>query len=147
LAQFGRYAAVDVRADERQIALVNALTKSRLHPALAVLVAYATGIVVGNVLWLPYTGALAVAFIPGGLMVASPLLAIAMLSATFARRQIERRPALWCLLAVSLVVAVWAVFDNPINRAAVERLALAATCAIVSAATFYWLNRPNPQRG
>ncbi len=130
-----------------KVDLVNDHDKSRPHPAVAVLIAYAAGIIVGNVLWLPYTGALAVAFIPGGLVLASPLLAIAVLSATLARRQIERRPALWCVLAVALVVAVWAVFDNPVNRAAVERLALAATCAMISALTFYWLNRPNRQLG
>jgi hypothetical protein len=75
---------------------VNADAKSRLHPAVAVLVAYVAGIILGNVLWLPYTGALAVAFIPGGLVLAVPLLAVAMLSATLARRQIAKRPALWC---------------------------------------------------
>ena len=121
---------------------MNADAKSRLHPAVAVLVAYVTGIVVGNVLWLPYTGGLAVAFILGGLVLALPLLAIAMLSASLARQQIAKRPALWCALAVALVVAVWAVFDNPINRAAVERLALAATCVLASALAFYWLSRP-----
>jgi len=126
---------------------VNARDKSRFHPAVAVLIAYGVGIIVGNVLWLPYTGALAVALIPGGPALASPLLAIAMLSATVARMQIERRPALWCLLAVALVVAVWAAFDNPVNRAAVERLALAATCAAISALTFYWLSRPSRQQG
>lgn len=126
---------------------VNARTNSRLHPAVAVLVAYATGMIFGNVLWLPFTGALAVAFIPGGLVLASPLLVIAMVSATFARRQIERRPVLWCVLAFALVVAVWAAFDNPVNRAAVERLALAATCAMISALTFYGLSRPSRQLG
>ncbi|MBK6705004.1 MAG: hypothetical protein IPG56_15440 [Caulobacteraceae bacterium] len=75
---------------------MNADAKSRLHPAVAVLVAYVTGIVVGNVLWLPYTGGLAVAFILGGLVLALPLLAIAMLSASLARQQIAKRPALWC---------------------------------------------------
>jgi hypothetical protein len=126
---------------------VSADAKFRLHPAVAVLVAYAAGIIVGNVLWLPYTGALAVAFIPGGLILALPLLAIAMLSATLARRQIEKRPALWCALGAALVVAVWAVFDNPINRAAIERLALAATCAIVAALAFYWLSGPSRRLG
>ena len=146
MARSGHAAAL-CYAVRTKVDLVNAHAKSYLHPAVAVLGAYVAGIIVGNLLWFPYTGGLAVAFIPGGLVLALPLLAIAMLSATLARRQIAKRPVLWCALAVALVVAVWAVFDSPINRAAVERLALAATCAIVAALAFYWLSRPSRRLG
>ena len=111
----------------------------RVGAAVAVMIAYVIGIAIGNLLWLPYTKGLAVALAMGGFVICSPLLAAAGIVALIAEPRIRARPAIWSIAAALAVVSVYAVFDRPINSAALERLALASTCAAISALTFYWI--------
>lgn len=104
-----------------------------------VLQSYLGGMLVGNLLWLPWTGPLAIAFAIGGAVLAIPLCLLAVLVVNKVPRLVLERPLISCLVALFLVLAIYLLVDQPISRPAVERLRIAVTCDVVGVIWFYVL--------
>lgn len=106
-----------------------------------VALAFFIGVSVGNLLWLPYLGVLVIGVLPGAIIVAAPLALLLGFAAGYASDLIQKHLALSCILAVLVVTALYAAFDPPSDKAAVERLSLALTCGVASAIAFYVLTK------
>jgi hypothetical protein len=113
------------------------------------------GLAVGNLLFLPLTGVLAIPTLIFGALLALPLLLIALPVASLFRRSIEEHLLAWCAAAPFAVTIGWVVIEQFVffNRQgagfgrylfdpiAWARAALAFICAAVAAKKFYGLNR------
>lgn len=125
-------------------------------PALgALLCSYLFGILAGNVLFLPLTNVLFIPAIVGGIVLALPLLAIALLALTIFRRHIDDHLLGWCVVTPFVVTAGWIVFEQYAifarqgfgferyltDPVAHLRAALAFTCAAIAAAKFYGMRK------
>lgn len=106
-----------------------------------VAVSFLAGIVIGNLLWVPYSGALAIGLALGGLVLTFPLAFAAAVVAVIADQAIKKRPILWCVAAVVAVTSIYALFDPPLDQNGIGRVALALTCCTVSAIVFFVLTR------
>jgi hypothetical protein len=113
------------------------------------------GLVVGNLIFIPYTGPLAPALILGGAFLALPVLLLVVVVFAVARKAILRHLAIWCAVAPCLVVMTWLFVEWETNysnrgsdvywylalRNVWERAALAFICASISSALFWYWNR------
>ncbi len=109
--------------------------------ALRVCVAFCTGIGVGALILVPFTGALAIAFAMGAFMLGGPLALLGAIIAAFASRSVYRRPIVWSASAGMISVGVYAMTDPPVNLFAVQRCVMALMFAVCCALAFVWLQR------
>ena len=123
---------------------------------LQIIACYIVGLVVGNLIFIPYSGlplALSLAF--GGGFFSFPILVLVVAVFALMRGGILRHLAICCLVAPWLVVTIWLLMEWETDyshrghdiywylslRSVWERAVLAFTCASVSSALFWHWNR------
>lgn len=107
------------------------------------LLSYVLGLTIGSFV---LAGPLGLVFALGGIVFTAPLFLLALAVTLGEYASVERRPAVWCTFGAITPAAFWGVFDPPWNQAAVQRLALAFTCAAIAAAIFYAWTKWSPLR-
>lgn len=118
--------------------------------AINIILAYLIGLVIGNIILLPYTGALALVFIVGGVIIALPLLGITLLIIPFIKTSLEKNLKIWCIVATIIVPIAWLAMEYITNysnkfdvagylsiRNVWERALLAFLCGGSSAVFYY----------
>jgi hypothetical protein len=123
---------------------------------LRLLGSYVVGIVVGNLIFLPYAGGWAFIFIVFGLIYCLPFLLIAMIVLLILHRSIQRHLLVWCISAPIIILIVWLYSEYMTTYAprnfsverylttqnVIERAVLAFTCATVASVSFFvWERR------
>jgi len=134
---------------------IKAIWKSLSKPtyfthALNIVLAYFVGLLLGNLILLPFTGVLALALVIGGSILALPLLFIALIIVPFIKSSLEKNLKLWCVIATITIPIAWLILEystNYSNRTNItnylsyrnvwERALLALFCAASSAMFFY----------
>ena len=123
----------------------------RVRSTRRLIFAYGAGLIVGNLIYLPYTGGLAFIFIIAGLIVALPFLGIALAVLQIFYRPIRRYILVWCMIAPLLTVITWLGYEWTSDyrvrgydalaylqiRNVLERAVLVLTCSSISALVFY----------
>jgi len=109
--------------------------------ALRVCVSFCTGIGLGALLTVPFTGALAIAFGFGGLILGAPLALVAAIIAAAAAPSVYRRPILWSVVASAISLGAYVLFDPPMNLSAAQRDGMATLFATCCTLAFLWLQR------
>jgi hypothetical protein len=138
-------------------ALIVNLSNMREH-VLQILVCYVVGMIVGNLVFVPFFGANAIFTIFGGAFLGLPELALTILIFISFRRSILRHLMPWCVVAPFLITAVWIAVEWSGNystrghdiywylslRGTWDRAALAFSSASFASALFwYWNSRAN----
>ncbi len=122
---------------------------------LRLVFSYIVGLVIGNIAAAPFSGALSVAFLVGGLVLALPILAFALAIALIFETNIQDHLGRWCLSAPLVISAAWlcseyllryaerghSFFEYLTLGAVWERAALALVCAVACSGIFYLLMR------
>jgi hypothetical protein len=126
---------------------------SYLNHGRIVLISYILGLIIGNLLAMPFlVGTRAIIFMIGGAVMALPLLLIVLLILSVLKGKVEANIRTWCLLAPVVVVISWLTlefFTNYSNRMNVfeylslrnvwERAFLGFLCSSVSATIYFYL--------
>jgi hypothetical protein len=133
--------------------------KRRFHSAVRLTLCYVGGIVLGILILLPWLGfPLVSVFIPGGVILALPLLLVVLLVLLIFHDHIQSHLLAWCLVAPVSVVIAWLAMEyglvyshrgyRPeqylIIRNVLERAFLALLCASTASVLFYVWNRKRP---
>lgn len=124
--------------------------KSFFIHACNLVMGYFIGIILGNIIFIPYIGVLIVAFIPGGIILGLPLVFSFLMMLLILKNHIEKNLKIWCILAPLITVIGWLVFEyttNYSNRFNIngylslknvwERAALVILCASISIKFYY----------
>jgi hypothetical protein len=117
------------------------------HLGLRLTACYLFGLFAGNLVFSPYARGLTAILMIGGMILALPLFGIALIILLLFHRHIQANLLGWCLAGPPAVIAVYLAVDPPVNRAAIERVLLAAVCATFSAGLFYTWNKAHPLSG
>jgi len=119
---------------------------------LRILVCYIVGLVVGNLLFVPVFGPVAIFTMIVGIWAGLPELLLTILLFVACRSSILRHPAPWCVAAPFLITAMWLAvewFDGFSSRGhdvywylslpgTRERAALAFSCAAAGSVLFWY---------
>ena len=128
---------------------------------LQIIACYVMGLVAGNLIFMPYSGLLALLLPFVGAIYALPFLILVVVMFALMRDRILRHLAIWCIVAPCLVVTIWLLVEWEMIyshrgqdiywylslRIVWERAALAFTCASASSAIFWRWNRTRPAAG
>ena len=82
---------------------------------LQIIACYIVGIIAGNLIFMPYTGPLAIAFIIVGAVLTLPILVLVLLTFAAMRNTVLRNLSLWCLSAPFFVILVWLALEWEFN--------------------------------
>jgi hypothetical protein len=129
-----------------------------MRQILEIIACYVVGLVIGNLILLPYTGVLVLAFAIGGALMSLPVMILVIIVFALMRGSLLRHLAVWCIAAPILVVMVWLTIEWQMNRSTWgqdlywflliqnvwEQVVLLFTCASVSSALFWYWNRVPP---
>jgi hypothetical protein len=123
------------------------------HSVVRLAACYVLGIVAGNIILLPWTGPLAIAFIIGGAVIALPLLMVALFVLLLFCNHIQEHLLVWCLFAPISVVIGWlameylTIYFERVDllqylaiRNVLERAFLAFVCTSLASLVFYYWN-------
>jgi uncharacterized membrane protein YkvI len=122
---------------------------------LQIIACYIVGLIVGNLIFIPYTGPVALLLAFGGVFFAFPILVLVVVAFALMRDGILRHLAIWCIVTPFLVVMVWLVVEWETDyshrghdiywylslRNVWERAVLAFTSASISSILFWYWNR------
>jgi hypothetical protein len=120
---------------------------------LQIIACYIVGLIVGNLIFIPYTGLVALILAFGGAFFALPILVLVLVVFVLMRDGILRHLAIWCMVAPWFVVVIWLIVEWESDfshrghdiywyfslRNVWERAVLAFICASISSAlSWYW---------
>jgi len=121
---------------------------------LGILLCYIVGIIIGNLVFVPFYGLVVIFTIVGGWFIGIPLLVLTILIFLLFRRSIVRHPLPWCVAAPFLIAALWLAFEWDIYssrapdmywflslRGVWERTALVFSSASFASALFWYCIR------
>jgi hypothetical protein len=128
---------------------------------LRILACYVVGLVVGNLLFVPVFGPVAIFTMMVGILAGLPELCAAILLFVVCRNWILRHPAPWCAAAPFLITAMWLAiewFDGFSSRGhdvywylslpgTRQRAALAFSCAAAGSVLFWYRTSRTSRRG
>ena len=132
---------------------MNWATIMREH-ILGILLCYIVGIIIGNLVFVPFYGPVVIFTIIGGWFIGIPLLVLTILIFLLFRRSILKHPLPWCVAAPFSIATVWLAFEWSIYssrapdiywflslRNVWEQTALAFSSASFASALFWYCNR------